>query len=128
MEMMHNAINWFEIPATDFDRAKKFYSAIYDFEMPEMQMGPLRMGFLLHDRDNGGIGGAIVHGETYTPGTTGAKVYLNGGSDLEIVLNRVSGSGGKVILSKTPIGDGSMGYIGVFEDTEGNHVSLHSMQ
>lgn len=126
--MIHNAINWFEIPVTDFDRAKTFYSTIYDFEMPEMPMGPLRMGFLLHDRDNGGIGGAIVHGDGYTPATNGAKVYLNGGSDLDLVLNRVHGAGGKVILPKTPIGDGSFGHIGIFEDSEGNHVSLHSNQ
>ncbi len=125
---MHNAINWFEIPVADFDRAKAFYSTIYDYEMPEMPMGPLRMGFLLHDRDNGGIGGAIVHGETYVPAATGSKVYLNGGENLDTVLNRVNTAGGKVVLPKTPIGDGSMGYIGIFEDTEGNHVSLHSMQ
>ena len=126
--MMQHAINWFEIPVADFDRAKTFYSTIYNFEMPEMPMGPLRMGFLLHDRDGGGVGGAIVHGETYVPSTTGSKVYLNGGQNLDTVLSRVDSAGGRVVLPKTPIGDGSMGYIGVFEDTEGNHVSLHSMQ
>lgn len=36
MEAMKNAINWFEIPATDFDRAVRFYSAIYDNDMPTM--------------------------------------------------------------------------------------------
>lgn len=127
MEMLHNAINWFEIPVTDFDRAKAFYSAIYDFEMPEMPMGPIRMGFMLHDRDNGGIGGAIVHGETYQPSSQGSRLYLNGGENLETVLNRVDAAGGKVIMPKTAIGDGSLGYMGIFEDTEGNHISLHSM-
>lgn len=33
MEMLDNAINWVEIPVRNFDRAKKFYSAIYDYEM-----------------------------------------------------------------------------------------------
>ena len=47
MEMLLNSVNWVEIPVTDFDRAKKFYSVIYDYEMPEMQMGPNRMGFCL---------------------------------------------------------------------------------
>jgi len=46
MEMLQNAINWFEIPVTDFERAKKFYGAIYDFDMPEFPMGPVRMGIL----------------------------------------------------------------------------------
>jgi predicted enzyme related to lactoylglutathione lyase len=29
MEELKSAINWFEIPATDFDRAVRFYSTIY---------------------------------------------------------------------------------------------------
>jgi len=94
MEMMHNAASWFEIPVADFDRAKRFYSTIYNFDMPEMVMGPVKMGILLHDRSNGGIGGAIVCGEGYVPSKTGAKVYLNGGSDLSVVLDRVVTAGG----------------------------------
>lgn len=125
MEMMHNGISWFEIPVSDFDRAKKFYGAIYNYEMPEMDMGPVKMGILLHDRDKGGIGGAIVHGEAYVPSKTGAKVYLNAGNDLNIVLDRVEAAGGKVIVGKTAVG--MMGHIAIIEDSEGNNVSLHSV-
>ena len=35
MEMTVNAISWFEIPVIDFARAKKFYNAIFDFDMPD---------------------------------------------------------------------------------------------
>ena len=123
--MMKNAVSWIEIPVSDFDRAKKFYSAIYDFDMPEMQMGPNRMGFLLYDQQGGGIGGAIVQGEGYEPSALGAKVYLNGGNDLNTVLNRVTVAGGKIILPKTEIAPG-LGHFAIFEDVEGNQVSLHS--
>src|SRR5688572_21017123 len=125
MEMVKNAIAWVEIPVSDFDRAKKFYSAIYDFEMPDTQMGPQRMGFLLYDQENQGIGGAIVKGEGYTPGKNGPKVYLNGGNDLNTVLNRVEKAGGKVIMPKTNITP-ELGNFAIFEDTEGNFISLHS--
>ena len=125
MEMLHNAVNWFEIPVTDFKRAKKFYSKIYDFEMPEMAMGESTMGFLLHDAEKGGIGGAIVQGLNYVPSKEGSKVYLNGGEDLKTVLDRVEGAGGKVIMAKTQITP-EYGYFAVFEDTEGNEISLHS--
>lgn len=125
MEVLHNGIAWFEIPVVDFDRAKKFYSNIYDYEMPEMNMGPVKMGFLLHDRDKGGIGGAIVQGESYIPSKTGAKVYLNAGNDLTVVLDRVEGAGGKVVVGKTAVG--IMGHIAIIEDTEGNSISLHSV-
>lgn len=125
MEMLHHAVNWVEIPVLDFERAKKFYSAIYDYEMPEMMMGPQRMGFLLFDQQNGGIGAAIVQGEGYVPTSQGAKVYLNGGADLNTVLNRVVAAGGKVLMPKMLITP-ELGCFGMFEDTEGNHISLHS--
>ena len=34
-----NSLNWFEIPATDLDRAKKFYEAIFDVQMYSMNVG-----------------------------------------------------------------------------------------
>jgi len=126
--MFQNAVSWIEIPVSDFDRAKKFYSSIFDYDMPEIPMGPVRMGFLLHDQQNGGIGGAIVHGdESNAPSKTGPRVYLNGGSDLDVVLNRVTNAGGKVIMQKTEISP-EYGFYGGFEDTEGNYVYLHSMK
>jgi len=126
MEMLHNAINWFEIPVNDFNRAKKFYSRIYDFEMPEMVMGNTRMGFLLFEQEKGGIGGAIVEGLEYVPSRDGIKLYLNGGNDLQTVLGRVEKAGGKIIMQKTQITP-EYGYFANFEDTEGNWISLHSM-
>jgi uncharacterized protein len=122
--MLQNAINWFEIPVIDFKRAKQFYSTIYDFEMPEMVMGETKMGFLLFEQE-GGIGGAIVHGLNYVPSTEGTKVYLNAGKDLNTVLERVESAGGKVIMDKTQITP-ELGYFAIFQDTEGNHISLHS--
>lgn len=125
MELPTNAINWFEIPVSDFNRAKKFYSAIYNYEMPEMEMGPVKMG-MLPSEQGGGVGGAICYGEGYEPSEKGARVYLNGGDDLTVVLDRVEAAGGKVVLGKTDIGEG-FGFFAFFHDTEGNWVGLHSM-
>ncbi len=124
--MMKNAVSWVEIPVLDFERAKAFYSAIYDYEMQEMEMGPTRMGFFLCDQENDGVGGAIVWGEDNAPSKTGPRVYLNGGEDLTLILNRVAGAGGKVIAEKIEITP-EFGYYATFEDTEGNYISLHSM-
>jgi predicted enzyme related to lactoylglutathione lyase len=124
MEMLQNAINWFEIPVTDFERAKKFQSAIYDFDMPEYPMGPFRMGILLYDQQKQGIGGAIMKGDGYVPSKQGSRVYLNGGSDLNVVLQRVEKAGGKIVMQKTLISK-ELGYFAIFEDTEGNHISIH---
>ena len=125
MEMMTNSLNWFEIPVSDFERAKLFYSMIYNYEMPEQMMGPTRMGFF--PVDEGGVGGAIVHGDGSIPSQEGTLVYLNGGKDLSVVLDRVEKAGGKIILPKTKIDD-EMGYYAIFTDCEGNKVALHSME
>ncbi len=126
MEMMHHAVSWFEIPVSDFDRAKKFYSTIFDYEMPDMLFGAVRMGILLHDRDTGGVGGAIVHNaDHYTPSVDGTKVYLSGGKDLNVVLDRVVKAGGEVMITKRLIAPG-MGHMAMFKDSEGNAVALHS--
>jgi predicted enzyme related to lactoylglutathione lyase len=128
MELVKDAISWFEIPVSDFTRAKTFYQTIFDFEMPEMDMGHLKMGIFLYDRDNGGVGGAICFGEGYKPaGSNGPKAYLNGGKDLQIVLNRIAGAGGTMVMPKTEIAPG-MGHMAFFLDSEGNSVGLYSME
>ena len=123
---MKNAISWFEIPVADLDRAKKFYETILDIEMPVMQMDDQgsKWAFFPFDMENGGVGGAIMKAEGYEPGANGPVIYLNGGDDLGIPLNKVEGAGGKVIMLKTSIGEN--GFMGVFIDTEGNRVAFHS--
>jgi len=125
--MEKNALSWFEIPTTDFERAKKFYEQIFSYEMPEMNMANVRMGILLHDREAGGVGGAIIKGEWSKPSAGGTIVYLNAGDDLTVVLNRVEKAGGKVMIPKTAI-EPDMGFFAVFSDSEGNSVGLFSMK
>lgn len=127
MEKITNSVNWVEIPVLNFIRAKEFYSRIYDFEMYEQMMGVCHMGFLPMDPKSQGVGAAIVQGNGYVPTALGAKVYLNGGKDLNTVLHRVIAAGGEIITQKTKITD-EIGYFAVFEDTEGNHISLHSKE
>jgi predicted enzyme related to lactoylglutathione lyase len=116
-----NPINWFEIPASDFNRAVKFYSEILQTEMPTSKMGDYDMGFFAR----AAASGAVVAGEGYTPGTNGTLVYLNGGDDLTNVLNRIEPAGGKVLMPKTEITP-EHGYFAVFLDSEGNKMALHS--
>ncbi len=124
-----NAINWFEIPVADFDRAKKFYETIFSYQMPENQMGQSRMGFFLYDFKAGKVGGAIVYNpELYIPNDKGTLVYLNCQPDLQIVLDKVETAGGKILTPKTIISpEQNLGYQALITDSEGNKVALHSM-
>ena len=120
---MSNALNWFEIPAADINRAVKFYKAILGAELTVMEMQPgFVMAMLPHE---GGVGGAIVQGEGYAPTESGTVVYLNGGEDLNTVLTKVPAAGGEVLMPKTDIGEN--GFAAYFRDSEGNKVGLHSM-
>jgi predicted enzyme related to lactoylglutathione lyase len=121
---MTNAINWFEIPVTDFDRAKKFYSTLFNAEIQEMPHPEYRYGMLPADMQNG-VGGGIVQGPGFEPSQTGSLVYLNGGDDLSQPLSRVEAAGGKIVLPKTSIGPN--GFMAHIIDSEGNKVALHSM-
>jgi len=121
---MKNAINWFEIPATDLERAKKFYETILGCEMPVTEAMGMKSAFFPADFQNEGIGGCIIQGKFYEPSQKGSLIYLNAGEDLAIPLSKVEEAGGKIILPKTAIGPhGFMAYI---SDTEGNKVGLHS--
>ncbi len=120
---MVTTLNWFEIPATDFARAKAFYAKVLD---GQIQDDPNRQyGYLPSDPQKGGFGGAIAIGENFVPSLTGITVYLDGGKDLSVPLGRVESAGGKVILPKTSIGNN--GFIALFIDTEGNKVGFHSI-
>ena len=123
---MKHAINWFEIPVKDYERAKQFYttvmdSKITDYHMPEQNM---KYGMFAHDKDNNGIGGGLVEAEGQTPTADGPTLYLNGGDDLSVPLGKVENAGGKVIMPKTDIGEN--GFMAQFLDTEGNRIALHS--
>ena len=120
---MSNAINWFEIPAADFNRAVKFYGEVLGAELQNMKMGDTDMAFF-PTKDNG-VGGCVVHGNGQKPTADGSTVYLNGGDDLSVPLNRVEKAGGSIVLPKTSIGEN--GFFALFMDTEGNKVAFHSM-
>jgi len=125
-----HAINWFEIPVADFDRAKKFYETIFGYTMSERQVGHARMGFLQHDVENEGRGGAIVYDpEFYTPSANGTLVYLNCEPSIQKVIDRVVNAGGKIIQNKTDVAvTQDLGYWALINDTEGNRVALHAAE
>ncbi len=121
---MHNAINWFEIPVSDFVRAKKFYETVFESEMYVMEAMGMKSAFFNADMKAGGIGGCLIKGAGYEPSDKGSVVYLNGGDDLNIPLAKIEAAGGKIVLEKKAIGHN--GFMAFFIDTEGNKIGLHS--
>lgn len=125
---MQHAISWFEIPATNLERAQKFYEEIFGIQMMPMDLPNIRMRLFPVDDPASGVGGAIVDsGGFHKPSATdGPLVYLNGNPDVQRVLDKVQAAGGQVLVPKTHISD-DIGHMGVFLDTEGNRIAVHSI-
>jgi len=115
-------VSWFEIPAVNFKQAVEFYNKIYGITMETVENESVSVAFF---PVKSGIGGAIVSNLASAPGDKGPLLYLNGGDDLNRVLEMVEPAGGRVIMQKTLINEDS-GYFAVFIDSEGNKLTLHS--
>ncbi len=118
---MNNAINWFEIPAVNLDRAVTFYDAILGHPLRRGEFNHIPHGFFAADEQ--AVAGAVVLVPEYQPSINGAVVYLNAGFDLDGILSRVAAAGGKVVMPKMDIAP--QGFIAQIVDTEGNKVGLH---
>lgn len=120
---MHNLVSIIEIPAADLKRAIKFYGAILGVQIQEAKMADVSMGILPNDA--GTVNVVLAQGSDYKPTQEGSVVYLNGGNDLQIILDKVEPNGGRVIVPKTAISP-EMGFFALFIDSEGNKLGLHS--
>jgi len=121
---MNSYISIFEIPATDIQRAVKFYKAILDIEIDEMEFPGMYMG--LFPIENQATVGVILKGEDQKPSANGITIYLNAGNDLQPVLDKVTTNGGEIKIPKTAHADDS-GHFAIFIDSEGNRLGLHSL-
>jgi predicted enzyme related to lactoylglutathione lyase len=121
-KVLKDMVSWFEIPALDFQQAVAFYNQIFGITMKQTISESNAMAFF---PVNNGIGGAVITGPGSVPSDTGPLIYLNGGDDLEQVLNKVEDAGGRIIMHKTLINEDS-GYFAIFLDSQGNKLALHS--
>jgi predicted enzyme related to lactoylglutathione lyase len=123
---MNNAINWFEIPVADLDRAQSFYETV-----------------LARKLSRGGIGDGVVavfpSGEAATggclqsgtrgggaPADSGVRIYLDCMPSIDAALARVDAAGGRIVVPRSALPPG-MGYYAVLRDTEGNEVGMHAL-
>ncbi len=126
MEKTANALNWFEIPAQDINRAKKFYESAFNMKMEEMpEMMGMKMASFPTEMGNGKVSGALVQSQMHKPSTDGAVIYLNANPAIQNVIERIEKNGGKVVMPKTQISP-EIGFMAFFVDTEGNKVGLHA--
>lgn len=122
----YNPVGWFEIPVTNLDRAETFYNAVFGITLARQpEMNGLTMSWFPIAESAKGAAGALVFSPDYQPASNGTGVVLYFTSpDLAASLTRVTEAGGTIIVPSTDIGE--YGTIARIQDSEGNHICLHT--
>lgn len=123
-----NAINWFELPTRDMDRAVGFYEQTLGITLTRELFGGLPHAIFPSRCPAGGssVAGALVTGPHLTPGPSGTVVYLDCRDGVAAALARATSAGAKVVIPHMHIGEN--GWIALIDDLEGNRVGLHAMK
>lgn len=121
---MH-AINWFEIPALDLERAYQFYSEVLNNNVRKGTFGNGEL-ILFNVPFNTGeaVGGSVVVREDLKPTTEGSIIYLNAFGKLSEAVSKVGTAGGSVLIPFMDLG--KFGFAAIIIDSEGNKIGLMS--
>jgi predicted enzyme related to lactoylglutathione lyase len=115
--MAHGQITHIEFPADDVERARQFYSELFGWDFREM---PGFTGYYLFSTGSAEAGGAVgKRGESVGDKL---RIYVEV-DEIDDLLPRVPGLGGKVVTAKTDIP--GQGWYAVLEDSEGSEVALY---
>ncbi|MBK9035131.1 MAG: VOC family protein [Myxococcales bacterium] len=123
-----NAINWFEIPTRDMDRAVAFYERTLGLALKREVFGGMPHAVFPTQCPEGGhaVSGAIVASAPHlTPGAAGTIIYLDCKDGVAATLARATAAGAKVAVPHMAIGEN--GFIAVVDDLDGNRIGLHAM-
>ena len=116
-----NPVSYFEIPVTDLDRAVEFYTAVFGHGFERMIIDGNDMALFPNAEGAAGISGALAKGESYMPGTAGARVYFTV-ADIPATLARAVAAGGSVLYPETAVG--TIASLAEIQDSEGNCIAL----
>lgn len=121
---MKNLIEFIEIPATDFNRAVKFYEKVLDFKLTVCDScDSEKMAFFPETPVKPNV--AISWSESFHPSKDGVLIHFSVKS-IEPVLALVMANGGKIVRRKTKIEVEGLGYFALFSDSEGNTLGLYA--
>jgi len=123
-------IAYFEIPADNVDRAKKFYHSLlgWKIEPTKTPMDPSKAAAMqYHDiitgePQQGAMGGTLNMGGLYKRQMTEPIINYVMVDDIDKVLAKVEKLGGKIAVPKMEIK--SVGFTAIIQDSEGNAIGI----
>jgi predicted enzyme related to lactoylglutathione lyase len=123
---MSGKVVHFEIPFDDGDRARKFYSEMFGWQlMPIPDMGYTMVMTGPTDPEKGPTEPGFINGGMFERSAEFAGKAPNIVIDVASIdeaLRKVEAAGGKTVSERMAVGD--MGFAGYFTDTEGNLMGL----
>ena len=114
--MPHGDITHIDIPVTDMDRAKGFYTTLFGWQIAEL---PGFEGYPMWQAPNKISGGGLA---PRSEGFTQPRSYVEVDSIDETVA-KAKDAGGKVLMEKSEISPTS--WWAVIEDLDGNAIGLY---
>lgn len=106
---MENTVNWFEIYTSDFIRAKKFYTEVFNLKLTDVPTTNSKHSNMqyavfsnIYNKDE--TIGALVKIDEAKPGIGGTLVYFST-EDILASLKKVEVAGGKIIRPKLQVGN-----------------------
>ena len=124
-QALQHAVNWFEIPVRDLDRAQPFYEALLARPLRREAMGAQTLAVLPYAEP--GVGGALIAGEhVAAPSASGALVDLNVNPSLDAAVARGVAAGGRVVTPRVELPEGMGAFVHLL-DCEGNRIGLHAL-
>ena len=124
-EFGKNALTWFSIPATNYEKSVKFYEDLLEIELVRQTQGEEEGGedyAMFPIPEPSGVTGAVISDDKYKPASGGVVIYLLC-KDLDGALARVEALGGTLVSSKEVLP--GMGHIAIVGDLDGNPIGLH---
>ena len=122
---MTNSVVHFEIPADDFERAQKFYTDAFGWQLQHMPELQYTMVMTTESDEQGmpktpgSINGGM--GKRQSPTSEHPTVTI-GVEDIDKAFEAITAAGGSALGEKMPVAD--MGWAAYFNDSEGNVVGL----
>ena len=121
MAKKSNPVVYFEIPVNDMNRAIKFYTTVFNFDLNKEIIDKNEMALFPFVEENSGISGALAKGEIYKPTKEGVVLYFKT-ENIDETLKLARSNGGQILY---PITDNGIGLVAELEDSEGNRIALY---
>jgi len=113
----------FEVPADDMERAQKFYTQAFGWDLTPIPAMGYTMVATTPSGDRGPLTpGAINGGLLAREAPFDGPVITIEVADIDAALASVTRLGGEAVIGRQAVGD--MGFTGYFRDTEGNLIGL----